>query len=501
METGNSIVNRLERYFRPTPLWPLLGILAVTVSIPIPRELPCFGLPVSPGTFVLLIVFIAFVFFYRARQHADWRRLEGLDAMRAIVPFIALTILAGLMNIYIFSQLSIGDLPRFLLDSLLWLEIPLAYILAANIIKNRRALLFTVAALCAVALVISFLFLQKFFYVSTLRWLYRDSALLGGDLSGVDRWYPGGWLPSFLNITLPLVVGLFLTVKNKFFKFLFAGLFIIIGASSLLTLSKSGIIALALTCMLWIFVLRHKRLLYWFVGLCVCAGLFVISAKAALAVVVILLLARIILSPKKWPAIFTSALILAVCALVSMEWVAFREYHGSKVGLSMGAIQSAMQKTFTVYGDSLRLTGEHFFAGLGPTINDQAQKIATGAKNTLLTDIYREFGILGLVPFIWFLLFFIRKIRLVLYCQERCRDVYVFGSVLAMPFFVFLFINGFNLMVSHALRIEIGITCGLLNSLMLIEWPVAQQAPTSFEKTAPTPGPPEQGSKDSSSTK
>jgi len=397
-------------YFLLVIFFPIIGLFTVILSFSLPYSFyNNFGFF---GELVFLITILAF--FTRVIKNRMWMTLSGRKILLALVPFMATLSITGL---YHFTVTRSVDLKIIAMYLFVWLELPLAYILASNLIKNKNAIKYLTYACVVSAGVMSYYALKMGFL---------DNRLHAG-LSSSNT------LALYLSVIFPIIPALFLITWSRIEK----GVILLLGAFIffvlLMTFSRGAVLSLGAGLVIWLM------------------GIMMGLKKRKATIFLILLL-------------LSCTILLSLFVMNSEEGVRY----------SIQSIVDAAQGRIQIYTSMISFIGiKEFFVGVGP---DNFKTLIFGGHMTrvvtshnLFLALLGETGIFGLLGCLFFMIVVIKTALFNLKVIKEDTSFYILGLSLAVTLPVFLLHHLVDMNMGHGIGIQLGINLGLLHAMRNIK--------------------------------
>jgi len=397
----NPIVAKAKDYFHPTNIWLLAGLLIVILSIPSP-----FAFNISIGTVYLCDILLAMLTMISIFSMLLDKRLKvkGIDALGYFIPFVVIAIISSLYN-FLFD--SGWKMIRALEHILRWMEIPVAYIIAATVVKETRAHRVVIYGICAGAIICSI------------------ASIVTHVNSGISG--------AYLSITLPIIIAITLTTgskKNRIACILFA---CAVFSCLILTLYRSAILSFFAGLTAWCAVMRKKKI---FVG------------SLALTCTLLFFAPNINITVGK-----VQKTSYTMYHRIDLWDIGIRTFIKNPIfGVGPGNFFITKMAESPYITATERPKDHHFYQ-----------------SHNLFIQMFAETGIYGGMMFIYWIFVMGLKIKSSIADIKRYGSQYLLGVSLLSTFIIFLFNNFVDMTLWHGIGIQMGINLGLIVPLATIE--------------------------------
>jgi O-antigen ligase len=403
---------------------PLLGLAATIGSIPLPLPKSFFLSQVHLGEIVFALVVAAFLLTTTAR--GTWQQNKGYDLIKAFVPFALIALISGLWNM----RMPYLRVHRVIGQMLIWAELPVAYFVVRNIVKDKKTCM-TIFFLCFAILTLFSVAIVVLYTIDPGKVLNPAYRLLGGFDSP-------NTIASYLSIMFPLGVGLLAIAPRIITKIAIGLPSILVFFLLLKTYSRGAIISLGIGLLAW--------LLY---------SIALQKEKKKIAAMVFFIL---------------------FCAMITIPIV--KNSKPVERLYSSISLANARQGRIWLGRHSIALARKHPIVGVGPgnylfvtkarRVHHRHRRrvlIQPLSPHNLLFKIFAETGVFGLLAFFYFLKCLVANGVACLRALKHDSQLHILGTSLVVTLFIFLLHNMVDVTMRHGIAIQLGIHIGLLNVL------------------------------------
>jgi len=449
-------ISFFNAYLSPTPFIPFLCLLIIILTVPITKSVS-FGF----GRMFLVegILFLfCFVYFLVLAVTREFKKLYDIEILLSIIPFLIAAALSVIFNMGdIHRKMNVVRAAGLIIR---WMELPLAFMLASNIVRSKRALKAVIVAYILAAFFMCLYVLRGYIYAFGIKFFYGLSkALSPSDLtiySGAKEELRIGWaasispnmLAAYLNAVLPLAIAMYYYFRNIFKKSLMGVVIAIQIVILFVTSSRSALLGFLSGVGLWLVYIRKK--------------------------VVTLLVPVIILS-----ILFTAVFFGSMKNKLSK--ISSKRINVSSIAVGLSERFSLQKHAFKVF-----LTNPLFGVGVGhwKIVGDiwglkkeEIQKswdrypkvIGYYKAHNIYLQILAETGIFGFITFMYFL-FILWKHTIISVRLQRNYEFYnLISTALLCTYVIFLLHNLFDYTMGHGLGIQLGLNLGLVSAMKRAE--------------------------------
>ena len=445
-----DIVIVISLYFVISMLRPSVGLSAIILSIPLPLLFYFRGGRFYLCDAILAMTFVAFLFHITIKK--KWLQLKGWKIVMALLPFVFMSSLSGILNIK--SSIFSWEYLKMLVITLRWMELPIAYLLVCNIVKNKASFKFTLY-ICLLSATIISLFAMRVHIYNMFMWLASRSSIASflvdphfvktASRLGAERGLGPNVLGTFLNTILPLAIGMIVVTEDKLKKVILTLVSIFLFCALAMTLSRLAL------------------------------GLFIMGILAwVIFVVTIGRISIVAYFRKNRQELIFFVLFIVVClALITLFSYTLDNFLDRfRVSSLTDAFKYrnilSFKATTAVLISPLRLlmgTGPGNFGIHTVFFVDAAvkfQSVPMEAHNLFL-QIIVETGFFGFLAFFCFLAFIISDMWKNIKSQKMYKRNFILASSLGLTFMMALIHHLFDINLWHGIGIQLGINLGLLN--------------------------------------
>ena len=432
-------------YFILAAFWPLIGLIGTVLSVPFSVSLPVYG-----GTLLLCDAIFAVsvaAFMLRMTVKHKWKDSVGWNILIASLPFIFIAIVSGAFSLRtVFSKVYLLRLIKYILR---WMDLPIAYLFASNLIRNKK--FFKAAAYFnpAAAVILSLYVFRGFIY-SFLRYLGNYIPIAGSLTRTLPVNAPIartriGWelgsnvVGGYLAMTIPIAIALFFLTSGKLRKILLGFLSGFVLFVLLLTFSKGSMLALILGIIIWVAILARNKRTFSF------------------------LLTRI--NRKK------KTLVFLFITMAVFSFFFFRIHNIGLERLGLSAITEGIVGKNWLFQKGLISFLNCPLIGLGPgnfavpVIVDQSAPPILLPVHNLYLMVLCETGITGFLAYLFFLKVLLTTAVKNLNSQKQYAPSYILGSAFFVALLIFMIHGFYDTLLWRAFGIQIGINLGMLNAM------------------------------------